>query len=291
MLLILGIVLPSIAGFATALPSATARPSVTAIASATATAIHRRAVDSLHPISHAPSPKPSSTSPDAGNVEVFSVEYINSNGVTTGGEVTISAPLDAEGTGSYLSDLPRETDPCGPKVQGPDSFPTCSNGTSNSSSELAELGFDPGYVYLSDEPAYYGAQCMNSTDDTSALNAKNCKVSIVDICRKINSRYSPKGKWVWSSVGGPDCAVGYWSPAYNGSAPVPDRTRCEQGIYETMMGLCVTEPDLYFYGVSNMVAVNLVNLPSANSTGSQVNVGYPSYVIAPQKLPIPDNSS
>lgn len=273
MLLILGILLPCIAGLASAFPPPTAPPS------AIETGLNRRQAAKL---SDPPSPK-SSASPK-GTIVEFSVEYINSNGATTGEVVTISEPADVLGSGTYVSDLPLQTDPCGPKVQGPDTFPTCDQGATNLTSEL---GLDPSYVYQSDEPAYYGAVCMNSTEDKSALNTKSCNVSIVDVCRKINSRYSPKGKWVWSSIGGPGCAVGYWVPAYNGSAPVPDLTRCEQGIYGSMMSLCVTQPDIEdFYGVSNLVAVNIVDLPSANGTGSQVNVGYPSYIIAPQKLPM-----
>lgn len=176
--------------------------------------------------------------------------------------------------------LPVETDPCGPKVQDSYSPPTCNpKGTSltstNETDAIEAFGYDANYVYQVDTPAAYGVQCLNSTTSKAAINTKNCVVTSVDICNKIRSNYSPRGKWVWSTLGGPGCAMAYWLPAYNGSAPAPLEDRCELGIYQTMVDLCITTPDGY-YGVSNIAAVNLVHLPGTNGTGQQVNAGYPS---------------
>ncbi len=182
--------------------------------------------------------------------------------------------------GTDTAGLPVETDPCGPKVQDSYSPPTCNPSgtlltTTNDIDAIEAFGYDANYVYQVDTPAAYGVQCLNSTTSKAAINTKNCDVTAVDVCNKIRSNYSPRGKWVWSTVGGPGCAMAYWLPAYNGSAPAPLKDRCEQGIYQTMVDLCITTPDGY-YGLSNVAAVNLVQLPGTNGTGQQVNAGYPS---------------
>ena len=221
------------------------------------------------------------------SVEVVTLDYVA--GVSTFVDVETytdygtslpSGIVTEYGSGVYDSSLPIETDPCGPKVQDAYTPPTCnSKSNSTSTSGLDDIDAFASYVYQVDTPTAYGVQCLNSTISNAAIKTENCAVTAVDICKKIRSEFSPRGKWVWSAVGGPGCAMAYWLPQFNGSAPAPDKTRCEQGIYNTMVDLCVTEPDGY-YGVSDIAAVNLKQLPGANGTGQAVNVGYPSYLIA-----------
>ena len=220
------------------------------------------------------------------------------------------------GTSAYDTSLPTVTDPCGPKVQDPYTPPTCNTNDTSSPDSVDAFGYDASYVYQADTPAAYGVQCLNSTTDGASINTKNCRVTTVDICNKIRSTYSPRNKWVWSDLGGPGCAMAYWLPAANGSAPPPLKDRCEQGIFGTMVDLCMAEPDGYL-GVSNIAGVNLIHLPGTNGTGQQVNAGklplldlysaaslwlldpyavrylglmvthagYPSYLVAPARMP------
>ena len=264
MLLALGVVLPSIIGLVRAFPPVTAA------------AIHPR---QAHP---AATPKPS------GSVGIVTFEYISGSKtleeVETYTDYGTDLPpsLQSEyGTGTFTGELPAATDPCGPKVQDGHEPPTCDTSLNSSSSLNSSdvFGYDASYVYQTDTPEPYGVQCLNSSSTTAAIDQDSCKITTVDICNKINSKYSPKGKWVWSSIGGAGCVIGYYYPPYDGSAPVPSKERCRQGIYGAMVDLCVAEPDYYFYGVSNVAAVNHQRLPSGNDTGAAVNVGYPSYII------------
>lgn len=229
------------------------------------------------------------------SVEVVTLEYIvgtsSFEAVETYTDYGTALPSDviaAYGSGVSTADLPIVTDPCGPAVQDPYTPPTCNAGGDNSSTDhynnINDLGYDPSYVYQVATPAPYGVQCLNSSSSKASIKTSSCKLTTIDICKKIQSRYSPRGRWVWSSVGGAGCAMGYWLPRYNGSAPAPDTTRCEEGIYGTMLDLC-TSLQYNYFGVSNIAAVNLPQLPSTNGTGMQVNAGYPSYIIAPAPIP------
>ena len=231
----------------------------------------------------------------AHSVEVVTLDYIVGTSTfeavetfTDYGSVLPSDILAALGSSATIADLPIETDPCGPAVQDPYTPPTCNDNRNGSSVEdfdnINDLGYDPSYVYQVATPAPYGVQCLNSSSSSASIKTKSCKLTTTDICEKIRSRHSPHGKWVWSSIGGAGCAMGYWLPKYDGSAPAPDTTRCEDGIYGTMLDLCTSLEDNY-YGVFNIAAVNLEQLPSTNGTGIQVNAGYPSYIIAPAPIP------
>ena len=229
------------------------------------------------------------------SVEVVTLDYVAGTSTfeaietyTDYGTVLPSDIIAAFGSGATTADLPIETDPCGPAVQDLYTPPTCNDDRNGSSADdfnnINDLGYDPSYVYQVATPAPYGVQCLNSSSSSASIKTKNCKLTTTDICKKIQSNYSPHGKWVWSSIGGAGCAMGYWLPKYNGSAPAPDTTRCEEGIYGTMLDLCTSLEDNY-YGVFSIAAVNLEQLPSTNGTGMQVNAGYPSYIIAPAPIP------
>lgn len=228
------------------------------------------------------------------SVEVVTLDYIVGTSsfedvatVTDYGTVIPSDIVAAYGSGVSTADLPIVTDPCGPAVQDTYTPPTCNDDGGTSSTDfnnINDLGYDPSIVIQVATPAPYGVMCLNSSTSPATIKTKNCDLTTTDICKKIQSKYSPRGRWIWSAVGGAGCAMGYWLPQYNGSAPPPDTTRCEEGIYGTMLDRCTSLEDNYF-GVSNIAAVNLRQLPSTNGTGMQANVGYPSYIIAPAPIP------
>ena len=215
-------------------------------------------------------PRPAATGPAPTatySVGTVTLDYVA--GVSTYEDVETYTEY---GTNAYDTSLPTMTDPCGPKVQDPYTPPTCNTNDTSSPDSVDAFDDDANYVYQVDTPAAYGVQCLNSTTDRASITTKNCLVNTVDICKKIRSTHSPRNKWVWSNLGGPGCAMAYWLPAANGSAPPPLKDRCEQGIFGMMVDLCMAEPDPDF-GVSNIAGVNLVNLPGTNGTGQQVNAG------------------
>ncbi|KAG7008868.1 mediator of RNA polymerase II transcription subunit 12 [Physcia stellaris] len=218
-------------------------------------------------------------------VEVVTLDYIV--GTSSFENVATVTDYGTVGSGVGTADLPIVTDPCGPAVQDNYTPPTCNDDGGSSSTDfnnINDLGYDPSIVIQVATPAPYGVMCLNSSTSQATIKTNNCDRTTTDICKKIQSKYSPRGKWIWSSIGGAGCAMGYWLPHYNGSAPPPDTKRCEEGIYGTMLDRCTSLEDNYF-GVSNIAAVNLRRLPSTNGTGMQVNVGYPSYIIAPAPIP------
>ncbi|KAL8840553.1 MAG: hypothetical protein Q9170_001306 [Blastenia crenularia] len=193
----------------------------------------------------------------------------------------------ATGTGAVL---PAATDPCGPKQQDGTEWDTCTihkDGTPNRDGSP--------FVWYTDEPAYYGVQCLpvpaagsNGFNNAPAhtvpkLNTANCNYSAT--CDRIQSQDWARDTWHWDTDGGEGCAVGIWLPSGDGVAEVPDTVRCRDAIYGTM-GLYCNEGGAGGDGgiQSQVAAVNLVKLPGGGIQGQQVNAGYPSYLIAPEVL-------
>ena len=69
------------------------------------------------------------------------------------------------------------------------------------------------------------------------------------------------------------------------AAPLPQWLQCRNDIYKLMAMTCFEFRDRAF----NVAAVNLVTLPSVETTGSQVDVGYASYIIVPETFDDIDN--
>ena len=89
------------------------------------------------------------------------------------------------------------------------------------------------------------------------------------------------------------CALGFWLPVYDGSAPRPSTARCFD-IFTAMVDSCKTTTVPSDHG-----SINLNVLPSylpnywtdpgssqvpqwtvdENATGAAVDVGYPSYIV------------
>ncbi|KAL8787739.1 MAG: hypothetical protein Q9213_002059 [Squamulea squamosa] len=200
----------------------------------------------------------------------------------------IDLGVDPTGTGNYYA-LPKQTDPCGPKVQDGTEFDTCTvdpDGTANTEGSP--------FVYYTEEPAPYGVQCLpmpaNSgeagaftnapTRTTQPLNTTSCDYT--SFCASIQPPLNPpKDQWIWNTLGGPGCALAMWLSSDPNAAPLPDKTRCEFGIFRTMALYCEGEAK------SNPIAaVNVKQLQGGGKTGMQVNSGYPSYLIAPETLTV-----
>ncbi|KAL8832753.1 MAG: hypothetical protein Q9191_000090 [Dirinaria sp. TL-2023a] len=263
MLLVLGFLLPSIIGLVRAFPPVTSP-----------------AIQPRQPAAATPKPDVASS------VATIVYEYISGSKTVNQTQTLTDNFADLGPTGSYSEYAPASSDPCGPKVQDGYTPPTCDTSL-NSTADLDSmdgLSYDYSYVYPTEDPAPYGVQCINSTSTQAAINSNSCRVTVADICNKMTSKYSPKAKWVWSTLGGSGCAIGYYLPPYNGSAPVPQKNRCKEGIYGGMLDICVTQPTFFDFGVSNLMAVNIKALPSGSKNGAAVNVGYPSYIIAPAPL-------
>ncbi|KAL8942971.1 MAG: hypothetical protein Q9211_001172 [Gyalolechia sp. 1 TL-2023] len=190
-------------------------------------------------------------------------------------------------TGIYA--LPTPTDPCGPAGQTGQEWDTCTiheDGTLNTDGSP--------FVWYSDEPSYYGVQCLPKPNNTSDgfdnevpdLNVEKCNFE--ELCDAIQSDYAT-GMWHWNTNGGEGCALGIWLPDGNGTAQIPDPVRCRDAIYG-MAGLYCSlgGPEGGDGSVNSQVAgINLLALPQGGANGLQVNPGYPSYIIAPEVLTTP----
>ncbi|KAI4177642.1 MAG: hypothetical protein LQ343_000105 [Gyalolechia ehrenbergii] len=187
-------------------------------------------------------------------------------------------------TGIYA--LPQPTDPCGPAVQTGEEWDTCTiheDGTLN-------VDGSP-FVWYSDEPSYYGVQCLPKPNNTSDgvdnavpnLNTEMCNFD--ELCNAIQTDFAT-GLWHWNNNGGEGCALGIWLPDGDGVAQIPDSVRCRDAIYG-MAGLyCTAGGPQGGDGLadSQVASVNLKLLPGGGQNGAQVNAGYPSYIIAPEIL-------
>ena len=149
-------------------------------------------------------------------------------------------------------------DPCGPLIQGPN----VPNNTCNTT------------INLVTKPSVYGALLLN---DGSGLNVTwyNCLPVVFDACTAITAPSTPTGAWNWTDPGS-QCVMGFWLPQYNGSAPLPSYESCVDNIFTPMYNIGMDVGGTRF----NQVTVNLVNLPDNYQTGSQVDIGYPSYMIS-----------
>ncbi|CAF9939797.1 hypothetical protein IMSHALPRED_001638 [Imshaugia aleurites] len=77
---------------------------------------------------------------------------------------------------------------------------------------------------------------------------------------------------------GPNCTVGIWFNPVPAAQPPTVWHTCEESIYQPMTSTCFASGD----GPFNVAAVNLHTLPAVGTNGSQVDSGYPSYIIVPQ---------
>lgn len=72
--------------------------------------------------------------------------------------------------------------------------------------------------------------------------------------------------------------MGVWVNPEPAAQPQNGTSTCETYIYQLMQSTCFPSDG----GPFNVAAVNVKLLPIGNSTGEQVDSGYPSYVILPE---------
>ena len=175
----------------------------------------------------------------------------------------VAIPPATSLTSTAASAAPIDGDPCGPAIQDNPNYPnTCD-----------------AKVNLVTAPATYGVYC--GSDGPNSVDWAACGAAYSETCSNIPWAKFPKGAWVWTdSENG--CVIGVWMPAGtdgagSGAAMTPSVTRCTDLIFSMMTGSC-SLPGQY-----NVASVKLNTLPSftdPTQTGSQLNVGYPSYIIA-----------
>ena len=242
-------------------------------------------IDSLGPLSQAPSssqnssatvpsptsnPQAASVSPPTLSVTTSSPALATSSSSASSSSVSPSVTVTTPSTSSFLAattslppainSLSPHGDPCGPVNQEPGYPDTCN-----------------AKVNLTATPSQYGVYCSISGSDQVTWSA--CYNQYMGICFNIGLRDFPEDAWVWNDAGA-GCAVGAWIPKAQGAAEAPSSTRCEQLIYQAMVDSCSTTVP-----ATNVGSVNLATLPSFHDTsslGSQVNVGYMSFIIAPK---------
>jgi len=76
--------------------------------------------------------------------------------------------------------------------------------------------------------------------------------------------------------------MGFWLPSGEGAAPVVrDVEACRNNIFRPLVGFCNPSGNM---GEFNLGSVNIVRVPDLLQTGTQVDSGYPSYVLATRAL-------
>lgn len=174
--------------------------------------------------------------------------------------------------------IPANGDPCGPAIQDTPDYPsTCS--------------VAPALVT---SPQTYGINCSTVVPATGlqTITWENCAASYDSICTKALDSRTRKGIWIWSELAS-NCGLGFFLPAYQGSAQLLNKTRCIE-IFTAMTSTCAAAMPASNYG-----GVNLRTIPGylphtvdgqeiydgsveKNITyiGSAVNVLYPSYAMS-----------
>ena len=191
--------------------------------------------------------------------------YISEDNLALTGTAAAAATTSegsAASASAYASAAPSAgnlTDACGPKIPDPTVEDSCSTP-----------------VGQSDTPGAYSVQCLNDTQSSTQVNISSCAYLIPQLC---SEEWQTPGEWVWLTANG--CSVGSYLPptSYEGAAPWPNNTQCEQLIYAPMVDGCG------FEGIPwNIAAVNLKVLPDDTTKGQAVNGGYGSYVVAERQL-------
>ena len=136
-------------------------------------------------------------------------------------------------------------------------------------------------------PNSYALTCLDSTAsqmDNHAVSSADCTQTAQDICDSLTNPVTVvKDQWVWSKKGG-NCAMGYWLPSVGaGIAAVPSSQECQANIYGMMTRTCI--PVVDSNAKWNAASVNVVVLPSADSSGQQVDSGKISFLMAGSPYP------
>ena len=172
----------------------------------------------------------------------------------------IVTPPSVPQTSTAAPAAPSKGDPCGPAIQDNPNYPNTCAAKPN----------------LATTPQAYGVLC--GSDGPSKVDWTACAKVASGVCENMLWTEYPKGAWVWNDPG-TGCAIGTWMPVGTGIAMTPSAERCQDLILKAMTDDCSSTPGTS----SNIASVNVRALPSfsdVTQTGQQVNVGYPSYVVA-----------
>lgn len=107
--------------------------------------------------------------------------------------------------------------------------------------------------------------------------------TIPAICDQLTDPAVQKDKWIWASSTPPSvCWMGFWLPGdANAAKTITDVDQCKNDIFMPMVGYCNPSGDV---GEYNLGLVNVVRVPDVLQTGTQVDAGYPSYILATRQL-------
>ena len=170
----------------------------------------------------------------------------------------IITPPSIPQTSTAAPAAPSNGDPCGPATQDNPNYPNTCAAKPN----------------LATTPQAYGVLC--SSGGPSNVDWTACDKVASAVCENMLWTEYPKGAWVWNDPG-TGCAIGTWMPTgSSGVAMTPSTARCQDLIVKAMTDSCSS-------ATGNVASVNVASLPSfsdVTKTGAQVNVGYPSYVVA-----------
>ena len=171
----------------------------------------------------------------------------------------IVTPPSIPQTSTAASAAPSNGDPCGPVIQDNPNYPNTCAAKPN----------------LATTPQAYGVFC--GSEGPSSVDWTACDKVAEAVCTNIALNQYPKEAWVWADPG-TGCSIGTWMTVAPGTAMTPSSKRCQDLILRAMTDSCSTT------GTStNMASVNVALMPSfsdVRQTGAQVNVGYPSFIIA-----------
>lgn len=107
--------------------------------------------------------------------------------------------------------------------------------------------------------------------------------TIPAVCDQMTSPAVQKGKWIWANATSPSiCWMGFWLPDdANAAKALTDIDQCKNDIFIPMVGYCNPSGNV---GEYNLGLVNVVKVPDVLQTGTQVDAGYPSYILATRQL-------
>jgi len=161
-------------------------------------------------------------------------------------------------------------DPCGPLIQPHNDIGSTCN---------------VSLLYSPNKPSPFGVQCISpGYPDAPNINFPACiEETIPKICHQLTRPGVQKGKWIWESATPPGaCWIGFWLPNDVGAAkPIRDMDECMNNIFTPLVGFCnpMLSPGRY-----NLRLVNIKKAPDYTQTGSQVDAGYPSYILSTREL-------
>ena len=132
----------------------------------------------------------------------------------------------------------------------------------------------------------YGATCIQYYASGHMYNRTQCDTVVPQICDLLSASDAGTGdvdRWVYAYA--PEqqtygCVMGFWLPgAVRGTRKVPNGEACRNEVFGQMLNLCINAKGDEL-GLFNAASVNVGTLPGNGRTGTQVEAGAPSYIMA-----------